>query len=195
MFREPASLGPDQSQDQAMVDMHKEIIKQRQSATLIPEPSHHSDDEDEEQKIRSRSASGVQLQNMCAGDGNPINQSASTVRPDGTRSNLSNETAGSGAKHAIQRETYKSVSQRPDVPEVHPGTVVPVDSWRILFLLITEGRANDLMHHLKQQPYLNLLEVQDQLGFTLVNYAAFRNEASCVKVLYRYAKAHQVHLN
>ena len=93
---------------------------------------------------------------------------------------------------SIQRETE---IHRPDGPEVHPGTVVPVDSWRILFQLITDGRASDLMYHLKQQPHLNLMEVQDQLGFTLVNYAAFRNEASCVKVLYRYAKAHQVHLN
>lgn len=43
--------------------------------------------------------------------------------------------------------------------DLAPGMVVADPSWRILFQLITESRAADLLRHLQESPYFNIMEV------------------------------------
>ena len=66
--------------------------------------------------------------------------------------------------------------------------VVPNEKWRALFSFITDSDAEGWVEYLKRGGVDDILEVHDALNFTLVNYCAYRNEASCFKVVFLYAQ-------
>ena len=59
---------------------------------------------------------------------------------------------------------------------------------RKLFNFITHEDSQGLLHHLKGYGYpINVMEMRDSLDFTLLTYAAYKNDANCFKIIFWYA--------
>ena len=69
-----------------------------------------------------------------------------------------------------------------------PGTFVEGDEAKHLFHLITEEENLRLAIYLKSLPKpIDIISMKDHRNFTLLNYAAYKNVASCFKIVYEYA--------
>lgn len=59
---------------------------------------------------------------------------------------------------------------------------------RKLFNFITNEDSQGLLQHLKCYGYpINVMEMRDSLDFTLLTYAAYKNDANCFKIIFWYA--------
>ena len=59
-----------------------------------------------------------------------------------------------------------------------------------VFQLIDGGDSQGLLSLLKQynsEPYLDLTLMKDQYNFTVLSFAAFKNDPTCFKILFEYA--------
>ena len=64
--------------------------------------------------------------------------------------------------------------------------------WQALFDFVAKSDAEGLLAFLQNSQPINVIEVRDHLGFSLVNFACLKNETSCFKVLFEYSNAHKV---
>ena len=69
-----------------------------------------------------------------------------------------------------------------------PGMHVEGEAASKLFSYITNEDYKGLIYHLKIQiKPLNLFNMQDSRNFTLLSYAAYKNQTNCFKILFEYA--------
>ena len=69
-----------------------------------------------------------------------------------------------------------------------PGMNVEDIEAKKLFNFITKEDSNGLLQHLKcfNHP-VNVMDMRDNLDYTLLTYAAYKNDANCFKIIFWYA--------
>jgi hypothetical protein len=77
-----------------------------------------------------------------------------------------------------------------------PGMFVEgAEAFRI-FAYISNEDYQGLMQYLRfQKAPLDLMNMHDQRNFSVLTYAAYRDQTNCFKILFEYAWKHQFHFN